>query len=339
MSKYQQQLVDHIISNPNFIKPDHRKNEILAFLKKPLNDLCISRPKSRLSWGIDLPFDDKYVTYVWFDALINYLTATGYNGNTNDFQKWWPATYHLIGKDILTTHAVYWPTMLMSAGIDLPETIFAHGWWLMGESKMSKSLGNVINPIDLVDDYGVDPVRYYLMREMVLGHDSNFTLESFIQRYNSDLANDFGNLFSRVTTLIKKNYDGVIPPPQTLSTLDLEIENKGRELPRKTIVMIDSMRLNDAIENVMVFIRTVNKYMEDSAPWNLVKKDKIAAGTVLYVAAESLRLCAVLLSPIMPNRTKILLESLNVIDFALVWGDLESGKRLKDHEPLFPRIK
>tara|TARA_A100000164_G_C21563347_1_gene610576 strand:+ start:16 stop:549 length:534 start_codon:yes stop_codon:yes gene_type:complete len=177
------------------------------------------------------------------------------------------------------------------------------------------------------------------MREMVLGHDSNFTLESFIQRYNSDLANDFGNLFSRVTTLIKKNYDGVIPPPQTLSTLDLEIENKGRELPRKTIVMIDSMRLNDAIENVMVFIRTVNKYMEDSAPWNLVKKDKIAAGTVLYVAAESLRLCAVLLSPIMPNRTKILLESLNVIDFALVWGDLESGKRLKDHEPLFPRIK
>ena len=339
MSKYQRQLVDHINSNPNFIKPDHRKNEILGFLKKPLNDLCISRPKSRLNWGIDLPFDDKYVTYVWFDALINYLTAVGYDGDTNDFEKWWPATYHLIGKDILTTHAVYWPTMLMSAEIELPRSIFAHGWWLMGESKMSKSLGNVIDPIDLVDDYGVDPVRYYLMREMVLGHDSNFTLESFIQRYNSDLANDFGNLFSRVTTLIKRNYDGIIPAPQSLSDLDLEIENKGKELSKKTIAMIDDMRLNDAIENIMVFIRTVNKYMEDSAPWKLVKKDKTAAGNVLYVASESLRLSAVLLSPIMPNRTKTLLESLNVLNSTLSWGDLEPGKRLKDHEPLFPRIK
>ena len=339
MSKYQRQLVDHINSNPNFIKPDHRKNEILGFLKKPLNDLCISRPKSRLNWGIDLPFDDKYVTYVWFDALINYLTAVGYDDDTNDFEKWWPATYHLIGKDILTTHAVYWPTMLMSAEIELPRSIFAHGWWLMGESKMSKSLGNVIDPIDLVDDYGVDPVRYYLMREMVLGHDSNFTLESFIQRYNSDLANDFGNLFSRVTTLIKRNYDGIIPAPQSLSDLDLEIENKGKELSKKTIAMIDDMRLNDAIENIMVFIRTVNKYMEDSAPWKLVKKDKTAAGNVLYVASESLRLSAVLLSPIMPNRTKTLLESLNVLNSTLSWGELEPGKRLKDHEPLFPRIK
>ena len=194
MGKYQDALIDHIKSNPKFIQPEHRKNEILGFLRQPLNDLCVSRPKSRLNWGIELPFDKEYVTYVWFDALINYITAPGFGKDHESFDKWWPVSYHLIGKDILTTHAVYWPTMLMSANIELPQSIFAHGWWLMGESKMSKSIGNVINPMDLIDDYGVDPVRYYLMREMVLGQDSNFTMESFIQRYNSDLANDFGNL-------------------------------------------------------------------------------------------------------------------------------------------------
>ena len=176
MSKYQGKLISHIESNPKFIQPEHRKNEILGFLRQPLNDLCISRPKSRLNWGIELPFDKDYVTYVWFDALINYITAVEFNQGTELFDSWWPVSYHLIGKDILTTHAVYWPTMLLSAGIKLPDSIFAHGWWLMGESKMSKSLGNVINPMDLIDDYGVDPVRYYLMREMVLGQDSNLSL-------------------------------------------------------------------------------------------------------------------------------------------------------------------
>ena len=237
MSKYQDQLIDHIQSNPKFIQPEHRKNEILGFLRKPLNDLCISRPKSRLEWGIELPFDKQYVTYVWFDALINYVTAVGFNQSSENFKKWWPASYHLIGKDILTTHAVYWPTMLSSAGVSLPLSIFAHGWWLTGESKMSKSLGNVINPMDLIEDYGVDPVRYYLMREMVLGHDSSFTIESFIQRYNSDLANDFGNLLSRVTTLIKKNYDGVIPEPGDLSDLDLSIKKKGKLYLKQSINM------------------------------------------------------------------------------------------------------
>ena len=217
MGKYQNALIDHIKSNPKFIQPEHRKNEILGFLRQPLNDLCVSRPKSRLNWGIELPFDKEYVTYVWVDALINYITSPGFGKDHKSFNKWWPVSYHLIGKDILTTHAVYWPTMLMSADIELPQSIFAHGWWLMEESKMSKSIGNVINPMDLIDDYGVDPVRYYLMREMVLGQDSNFTMESFIQRYNSDLANDFGNLLSRITTLMKKNYDGRIPDPGELS--------------------------------------------------------------------------------------------------------------------------
>ena len=229
--------------------------------------------------------------------------------------------------------------MLFSAGIPLPLSIFAHGWWLMGDSKMSKSLGNVINPMDLIDDYGVDPVRYYLMREMVLGYDSNFTMESFIQRYNSDLANDFGNLLSRVTTLIKKNYDGVIPDPGELNDLDLVIKEKGIALSKLVHGLVDEMRLNDAIEEIMQFIRTVNKYMEENAPWKLVKEDKVAAGKILYVAGEALRLGAVLLSPIMPNRSATLLNTLNVQGNSLSWGGLEPGRRLKDHEPLFPRIK
>ncbi len=339
MSKYQKQLIDHIQSNPKFIQPEHRKNEILGFLRQPLNDLCISRPKSRLNWGIELPFDKDYVTYVWFDALINYITAAGFNQSTKQFNSWWPASYHLIGKDILTTHAVYWPTMLFSLGIPLPLSIFAHGWWLMGDSKMSKSIGNVINPMDLIDDYGVDPVRYYLMREMVLGHDSNFTMNSFIQRYNSDLANDFGNLLSRVTTLIKKNYDGVIPEPGSLSDSDMAIEKKGKELPGVVNELMNGMRLNDAIEEIMQFIRTVNKYMEENAPWKMVKEDKAAAGNILYTAGEALRLGAVLLSPIMPNRTATLLDALNVEGHDQSWGRLEPGRSLEDHEPLFPRIK
>ena len=339
MGKYQDALIDHIKSNPKFIQPEHRKNEILGFLRQPLNDLCVSRPKSRLNWGIELPFDKEYVTYVWFDALINYITAPGFGKDHESFDKWWPVSYHLIGKDILTTHAVYWPTMLMSANIELPQSIFAHGWWLMGESKMSKSIGNVINPMDLIDDYGVDPVRYYLMREMVLGQDSNFTMESFIQRYNSDLANDFGNLLSRVSTLMKKNYDGRIPDPGELLEADFRIKTEGESLCGTVNGMIMNMRLNEAIENTMQYIRSVNKYMEENAPWKLVKEDKSAAGKILYTAGEALRLGAVLLSPVMPNRTAILLDALNAPGVDLSWGGLKPGETLKDHEPLFPRVK
>ena len=339
MSKYQDQLINHINNNSDFIQPNHRKNEILGFLNNPLNDLCISRPKSRLNWGIELPFDNNYVTYVWFDALINYITAAGYSFDDKNFERRWPASYHLIGKDILTTHAVYWPTMLMSAGIELPKSIFAHGWWLMGESKMSKSLGNVVNPMDLIDDYGVDPVRYYLMREMVLGQDANFTIESFIQRYNSDLANDFGNLLSRVTTLIHKNYDGEIPKPGDLQNQELLIKSNSEALSHRVIKLIGEMRINEAIEDIMQFIRNVNKYMEKNAPWKMVKEDKINAGRVLYTASEALRIGAVLLSPVMPNRISILLDALNSKKLNYNWGGLRAGQTLKDHKPLFPRIK
>ena len=339
MSKYQDQLINHITCNSSFIQPNHRKNEILGFLKKPLNDLCISRPKSRLNWGIELPFDNNYVTYVWFDALINYITAVGYGDDDGKFEKRWPVSYHLIGKDILTTHAVYWPTMLMSAGIELPASIFAHGWWLMGESKMSKSLGNVVNPMELIDEYGIDPVRYYLMREMVLGQDANFTIKSFIQRYNSDLANDFGNLLSRVTTLIHKNYDGKIPSPGELQDQELLIKSNSKLLSKNVINMIEGMRINEAIEQIMQFIRNVNKYMEKNAPWKMVKEDKINAGRILYTATESLRIGAVLLFPVMPNRVSILLDALRSNSLNYNWGGLDQGAILKQHEPLFPRIK
>ena len=339
MSKYQQSLINHIEKNSNFIQPTHRKNEILGFLKKPLNDLCISRPKSRLNWGIELPFDKEYVTYVSFDALINYISSPGYGNDKNSFKNWWPASYHLIGKDILTTHAVYWPTMLMSAGIELPESIFAHGWWLMGDSKMSKSLGNVVDPKNLIDDFGVDPVRYYLMREMVLGKDAIFTIELFKSRYNSDLANDFGNLLSRVTTLIRKNHDRKIPDPSSLEAEEKEIKNKSSSLVKSVTQLMMHMELNEAIDSIIKFIGEVNKYMEKKAPWQLVKEDSHAAGKVLYASAESLRISAVLLSPIMPNRTKILLDIFGALETDEEWGGLIPGTIIKDHKPLFPRIK
>ena len=338
MSKYQKAHIAHINSNPKFIQPDHRKNEILGFLKQPLNDLCISRPKSRLNWGIELPFDSGYVTYVWFDALINYITAPGFLDDNISFDKYWPANMHLIGKDILTTHTVYWPTMLMSAGIELPKTIFAHGWWLMGDEKMSKSSGNVINPMDLIDDYGVDPVRYYLMREMVLGQDANFTLKSFVNRYNSDLANDFGNLLSRISTLINKNYDGYIPKVSSLGDEEKRLKSISIELVKKFDNNMLRMSINEAIEETLQFVRNINRYFEHMAPWKLVKEDLKSAGTVLYTGAEALRICAVLLSPIMPQRIQILLSALNTESVDRNWGGLKSGTRLGEHKPLFPRI-
>ena len=338
MSNFQTQLIEHIENNNNFIQPAHRKNEILGFLKQPLSDLCISRPKSRLNWGIELPFDDEYVTYVWFDALINYLTATGYGEDDLSYNKWWPADCHLIGKDILTTHAVYWPTMLLSAGIPLPKTIFAHGWWLSDSSKMSKSVGNVVNPLDLIEEYGVDPVRYYLMREMVLGQDANFTMESFIKRYNSDLANDYGNLLNRVSTLIKKNYDGLIPDKGEQTSSEEEIIKSAEALLNGMSNKIKEMKINDSIEDIMKFVRSINKYMEEQKPWKLVKEDKVGAGTVLYTAGESMRVATILLSPVMPNRCAEVLHTFNS-GKSLEWGALKPGVKLNDHETLFPRIQ
>lgn len=339
MSGYQEKLIEHIEQNPMFIQPVHRKNEVLGFLKSPLSDLCISRPKSRLNWGIELPFDSKYVTYVWFDALINYVSALGLNSEEEKYKSFWPVNFHLIGKDILTTHAVYWPTMLMSAEIKLPRSIFAHGWWMSDQSKMSKSLGNVIDPLELIESYGVDPVRFYLMKEMVLGHDSNFSMDSFIKCYNSDLANDFGNLLSRVSNLVNKFYNGSLVEGEDLSEDGLAIKKNAKETINEVSKLMDEMKINDAIERVLQFVRNVNKFLELTAPWKVVKTDLKRAGRILFTAAESLRVIALLFSPIMPNRTKSVLNILNSKNKVVDWGGLEVNGKIKTHEPLFPRIE
>ena len=339
MSKYQSKLIKHIEENPSFIQPKFRRNEVLGFLRSPLEDLCISRPKSRLSWGIEMPFDTNYVTYVWFDALINYVSAIGLNTDEKKYKTFWPVNYHLIGKDILTTHSVYWPTMLMSAGIKLPKSIFAHGWWLSDQSKMSKSLGNVIDPLKLIETYGVDSVRFYLMKEMVLGQDSNFSLDSFVKCYNSDLANDFGNLLSRVTNLINKFYDGKIPNGQDNSEAGKAVKKSAEETVDYVLNLIDEMKINDAINHTFKFIREVNKYLEITAPWKLLKKDINSAGKILYTAAESLRITALILSPIMPNRTQTVFDIFHIDSREIEWGGLIAGKKIEVHKPLFPRIE
>ena len=339
MSKYQNKLIKHIEENPSFIQPKFRRNEVLGFLRSPLEDLCISRPKSRLSWGIEMPFDSNYVTYVWFDALINYVSAIGLNSDEKKYKAFWPVNYHLIGKDILTTHSVYWPTMLMSAGIKLPKSIFAHGWWLSDQSKMSKSLGNVIDPLKLIETYGVDSVRFYLMKEMVLGQDSNFSLDSFVKCYNSDLANDFGNLLSRVTNLINKFYDGKIPNGQDNSEAGKAVKKSAEETVDYVLNLIDEMKINDAINHTFKFIREVNKYLEITAPWKLLKKDIDSAGKILYTAAESLRITALILSPIMPNRAQTVFDIFHIDSNEIEWGGLIAGTKIEVHKPLFPRIE
>ena len=333
MSKYQKTLIDKIEKDELLIQPKSRKNEVLGFLKNELSDLCISRPKSRLEWGIELPFDDAYVTYVWFDALINYISAIGAYKNDEQFYSLWPADVHLIGKDILTTHSVYWPTMLLSLGLPLPQRIFAHGWWLTDDQKMSKSLGNVVSPLMLIDDFGVDSVRYYLMSEMVLGMDATFSAESFEKKYNSDLANDFGNLVSRVSTLIKNNFDEEIPKS---NLVDSDLSSNFQKIVLKE--QLDNLEIDKVINDIMAFIRSINVFMEQNEPWKLVKSDKVQAGNILYHCAESLRLAAVMLSPVMPLKTKDILDILGTNDVELVWGKLKSGSKISTSEPIFPRI-
>ena len=339
MGKYQEWLIDYINQNPAFIQPESRKNEVLGFLKGKLEDLCISRPKSRLSWGIELPFDKSYVTYVWFDALLNYVTAIGYKQDEKLFEKWWPANYHLIGKDIVTTHCVYWPTMMKAVGIPLPKTIFAHGWWLIDEAKMSKSLQNIVKPLDLIDKYGVDSVRYFLIRDMVLGQDANFSEEMFIRRYNSDLANDFGNLASRISTLIRKNYDNIIPPEIDPGSEEQNLRKNAESLPAKVHNLINELRLNEAIEVIIAFVRSINRFMEIKAPWKLVKSDLEQAGTVLYTAAEGLRIAAKLLEPVMPGKIDLILNAFPVISNEFAWGNLKNGEPLGKLPILFPRVQ
>ncbi|MDR1760117.1 MAG: methionine--tRNA ligase [Fibrobacter sp.] len=345
MGKYQERLIDYIRENPDWIVPDFRKNEVLGFLKQPLHDLCISRPKSRLSWGITLPFDNEYVTYVWFDALINYVSAVADKKYT-DGSPIWPATYHLIGKDILTTHCVYWPTMLMALGIELPEHILAHGWWLVGDgSKMSKSGGTGVSPMEYMDKYGVDVFRYFLAREMVVGQDSVFSHEAFVRRVNGDLANDLGNVLNRVVHLSAVNFDGKLPAPKTpFSALETELRNAAMIVQKCVMEWIPQVKLSQVIEEVIGLARHVNRYLEQKAPWKLAKdeskKDELAA--TLYTAAEAVRLALSFLTPVMPQKTA---EGLAMLGTSfdgiedLKWGKLKGGELLQKGAPLFPRIE
>jgi methionyl-tRNA synthetase len=343
MSKYQERLIEHIQAHPGFIQPDSRRNEVLGFLRKPLGDLCISRPKSRLTWGVELPFDPDYVNYVWFDALTNYISAVGYTADEARFAHWWPADIHLIGKDILTTHAVYWPTMLMAAKIPLPKTIFAHGWWLIGEEKMSKSMGNVVRPLDLIDLVGVDPVRYYLMRDMVLGQDASFTTEAFQRRYNSDLANDLGNLVNRISKFIRRHFEARVPEPVTSPNPELEtdLQSVALQVVEQVPQLINAMRLHEAVEAILELIRRVNTYLEQTQPWHQVKQDQALAGNSLYHAAEALRIAAQLLHPIMPARMDMVRTMIGAGDIPLAdlaWGKLQPGTALEEGETPFPRL-
>ena len=343
MSKYQKQLINHIKKNPDFIKPESRKNEILSFLKNDLKDLCISRPKKRLSWGIELPFDKNYVTYVWFDALLNYISAIGWKSNDDQFNKYWPADLHLMAKDILTTHCVYWPTMLMASNIQLPNTIFAHGWWLIDNLKMSKSVGNVIKPLDLFKKYGSDALRYYLMKNMVLGQDASYSYESFIKRYNSDLANDYGNVVNRITILIEKNFNGLCPEPGKYDEKELEIISTAKKVPLLIDGNMRNMKIHDALENIFSLIRLINKYLEIKQPWKLLKENKnpkSPAATCLYLSAELLRISTVLLVPVMPSKTKITLEALSQSNnMTIEYGQLVPNCSIKNPGSLFPRIE
>ena len=342
MSKYQQKLINHINENPDFIIPESRKNEILGFLKKPLDDLCISRPKNRLEWGIEMPFDNEYVTYVWFDALLNYITGIKWGNNEDFFNKWSPADYHLMGKDIITTHAVYWTTMLMANNIPLPKHIIAHGWWLMDNTKMSKSIGNVVDPIALIDYYGEDSIRFFLMREMTLGQDSSFSFDLFKRRYNDDLANDLGNLLNRITILIRKFCNNSVPNIKDTDSEDMELINKIKILPNESLANIESLKINLAIENIMNLVRSINKYLELKEPWKTLKDNANNQNglNALSISCEAIALSAKLLFPVMPKKCQAIFDILEIkpeFKNNLNFGTI-SGNHVQKHGALFPRI-
>ena len=350
MSRYQQWLIDHIKAHPDFIRPERYRNEVLAFLREPLEDLCISRPKTRLQWGIGLPFDDNYVTYVWFDALINYISALGYPDG-EDFATFWPQAQHIVAKDILKPHGIYWPTMLKAAGIPVYRHLNVHGYWNVDQGKMSKSVGNVVDPLQLKDVYGLDAFRFFLMREMTFGLDANFSEEQLVGRINADLANDLGNLFSRVTAMAHKYYGGVVPAVDTVveAELKLSLQAEAWKTVEAYQEAMDGFVFHRALQAVWEFINQMNKYIDVTQPWVLAK-DKRARpqlDAAIYNLLEGLRVVSGLVYPVMPETAGKMQRHLGLdpqerffgLERLKAWRGLPPETRMPKTVSLFPRVE
>ncbi len=346
LSKYQDKLVEYLENNLDFVVPETRRNEVLGLLKQGLKDISISR--TTVSWGVPVPFDSKHFCYVWVDALINYISALGYGQNGRLFNTYWPADQHHIGKDILKFHAVIWPALLMSLGIELPRQIAVHGWVLLGKEKLSKSKGITLDPDELADEYGVDAIRYFVTREISFGNDGAFTYQSLVKRYNGDLSNDIGNLVSRTMTMIKK-FSGEIVPGKASNSGALV--KKWEALKTGAIDDLENYRFSEYLTKIWEFINIANKYIEDMQPWNLAKSesdtDKEKLNAILYELVEAIRLSSVMVVPIMPGISQKILNQFgidgNIEDFLIDkhgnWGYYSGGTKIKKKEILFPRIK
>ena len=352
MGQYQDRLIDHIKRHESFIRPESRRNEVLGFLQtQKLGDLSISRPKSRLSWGIELPFDKDYVTYVWFDALVNYVSALEYKLPSPAIDRYWPASVHLVGKDILTTHAVYWSTMLMGLDLPLPDTIFAHGWWTVDGEKMSKSRGNVVDPNRMVDTFGADAFRYFLFREVPFGQDGDFSQTAMVAGINSDLANGIGNLLSRTLTMVERFSQGLIPPADApaIPSLEQQIGELAKALPDRLAAGFETLQFRENIQSIRELIGLCDEYIDKAAPWQLAKKpeDHPRLKTVLNTTARALRLLSALLYPYIPNSAEQLARQLGLsFDFskplsrtAYDWDAPLADTAIRKGPALFPRIE
>ena len=346
MSKYQDWLIRHIQEHPDFIRPERYRNEALGFLREPLEDLCISRPRARLSWGIPMPFDERYVTYVWFDALINYVSALGYPDGEL-FQTFWPVAQHLIGKDILKPHGIYWPTMLQAAGIPLYQHLNVHGYWLVNEAKMSKSRGRTLSPLDLADKYGMEALRYFLLREMVFGLDANFSEVGLVNRLNADLANDLGNLLQRTLTMVGRYCEGRIPAAgNPVTPGDRMLVQVAEGVGGKLAVAMEVFAFHRALEAIWDLLNAGNKYLDEQKPWELAKRDPAALPRVLGHACEALRLGSLFLSPFLPATAENMWAQLGMagplstarLAEAGRWG-AGASRPMRRGEALFPRVE
>lgn len=343
LSAYADRLLAYYEANPDFIQPASRRNEVIAFVKRGLNDLSISRAKTKLDWGVEVPGDDSHVMYVWIDALTNYITALGYPDEDADlFKKFWPADAHIIGKDIVRFHAVIWPAMLMSAGLALPKRVFGHGFLNVGGEKMSKSVGNVIDPFTITDTYGVDPIRYFFCREVPYGADGSYAHETVVNRINADLANDIGNLAQRSLSMINKNCEAVVPTPGALSPEDQALLDQSAALLATVRDQMARFEINAYVASVFEVVGEANRYFAAQAPWGLKKTDPERMASVLYVTAEVVRRCAILLLPVMPDSIGRLLDVLAVPDDKRRFADLDarliSGTALPTPVGIFPRF-